>query len=250
MENDSINELLNSYKSLLEKSGEANKAIMDEAGEIFRKILNNKIELSQISEFNNEVMRNAVTNLLRLNIAYTENLLNLSVITSKSINNFFDQDKSTSRTQEKEQVVAEEKIQNTKNVIPLSAHQGETVTTYFTIENGERHVQTGRFIFNKFISETGNFAENIQLKINPVKFDLPAGHSTDIEMIITVPEKMITGNYKNTVIIEGIENSEFDIALEVVKQPEKKLPAKKKKSATAKKSVAAKKVVSGKKTKK
>ncbi|MBK7109845.1 MAG: hypothetical protein IPH61_12130 [Bacteroidetes bacterium] len=242
MENDNINELLNSYKSLLEKSGEANKAIMDEAGEIFKKILNNKIELSQISNFNNEVMSNAVSNLMRLNIAYTENLLNLSVITSKSISNFFDQDKSTANTKEKEQVVAEEKIQYTKNVINILAHQGETVSTYFTIENGERRVQTGRFIYNTFISENGKSAAGIQLKIKPAKFDLPAGHSTDIDMIITVPEKMMAGNYMNSVIIEGIENSEFDIELEVIKKTVKKTPAKKSKPTTAaKKSVSAKK---------
>ncbi|MBP7400340.1 MAG: hypothetical protein KA954_12180 [Chitinophagales bacterium] len=243
MENDNINELLNSYKSLLEKSGEANKAIIEEAGEIFKKILNNKIELSQISNFNNEVMSNAVSNLMRLNIAYTENLLNLSVITSKSINNFFDQDNSNSNSEENNDVNnAEEKIQYTKNVINLSAQQGETLSTKFTIDNAENRVQTGRFLFNNFISETGKSAENIQLKIKPAKFDLPAGHSTDIDMIITVPEKMMAGNYMNSVIIEGIENSEFDIELEVIKKTVKKTPAKKSKPTTAaKKSVSAKK---------
>src|SRR5437879_1443245 len=84
------NEIIDALQSLIDKSVKANTAFLQESGKIFTGLLSKKLDVKDLQELNNQVMSDAVTNFIKMNIKHTENLMDFGVNVSRSIVSFLD----------------------------------------------------------------------------------------------------------------------------------------------------------------
>ncbi len=236
------NEIINAWQSLIEQSIKANTAFLEESSKIFTSLLSKKIEAKDLLKVNTEVLNAAASNFIKLNIAHTENLVNFGVNLSRS---FFSFDKNNSGHESKTDASRGEQTEstatNTKSQINLAVKQGEQIATSFYLNSHNAFAQSGKFVSEDFINEhTGNTAP-ISMSISPKEFMLEPGKSLKIDISIGASKAVSAGKYKSIVRLEGMDNQEFDIVVEVLEN--KTAPGKISKPKAVVKNLVAKKAV-------
>ena len=226
------NEIINAWQSLIEQSVKANTLFLEESGKLFTSLLSKKIDAKDLLKINNEILKAATNNYIKLNITNTENLMNFGVNVSRSIFSFIDKTntKDTGTSQE-----PTSQATNSRNQINLSVKQGEQLSTSFYLNSHNAFSQNGNFYYEDFIDERTGKKAAITMVISPKEFTLEAGKSIKVDISVAVNINIVPGKYKAIVSLQGMDNQEFDIVVEVL---ETKMTDKQITKATSKKNSA------------
>jgi hypothetical protein len=212
------NEIIKAWQSLIEESIKANTAFLKESSKIFTSLLSEKKEPKDFLKINTDILNAAANNYIKLNIAHTENLLNFGINVSRNLFSFNDKnntDKETDINSEPEEQSGSSDT-NSRNQIKLSAKQGEQISTSFYLNSHNAFAQSGAFKNQDFINETtGEKATTLLMSISPKQFILEPGKSLKIDVSINATNNTSPGKYKSTVALEGMDNQEFDIIIDV-----------------------------------
>jgi hypothetical protein len=215
------NDVIIAWQNLIEKSVKANTTFLQESAKIFTDILSKKIETKDLFKINTEVLSAAANNLIKLNISNTENLVNFGINVSKSLFSFTnskaDTNIETETTTDTTVATAE------RSQIKLSLPQGQSLTTSFYLNSHNAFSQSGKFFFEHFINEsTGNDAA-ISMQILPQEFILEPGKSIKVAITLNAATDVAPGTYMSTVKLDGMDNQEFDVVVEISEnKPESK----------------------------
>ena len=210
----SQNEIINAWQSLIEQSVKANTAFLKESAKIFTSLLSQKTEAKDFLKINTEVLNAAVNNFIKLNITNTENLMNFSANVSRSFFSFADSKNNTDNNPAQQAEVSTN-IVNTKNEVNLSVKQGEKISTSFYLNSHNAFAQNGKFNYGDFIDQTTGKKAAISMLISPKEFTLESGKSLKIDISISATNNINPGKYNSTVRLEGMDNQEFDIVVDV-----------------------------------
>lgn len=215
----SQNNIIHAWQSLIEQSVKANTVFLEESAKIFTSLLSKKIEITDLLKINTEVLNAATNNFIKLNITNTENLMNFGVSVSQSLFSFIDTknnaDNNSGKQVEPAVKQAEPRASNGRNQINLSVKQGEQMATSFYLNSHNAFSQTGKFYYEDFIDETTGKKAALSMLISPKEFMLEPAKSLKIDISIDATNDMNPGKYKSTVRLEGMDNQEFDIVVDV-----------------------------------
>jgi hypothetical protein len=208
----SQNNIINAWQSLIEQSVKANTAFLEESAKIFTSLLSKKIETQDLLNINTEVLNAAANNFIKLNITNTENLMNFGLNVSRSFFSFIDLKNNTDSNSSQQ---AESPATNARSQINLSVKQGEQIAASFYLNSHNAFSQTGKFYYEDFIDEITGERAAIGMLISPKEFTLEPGKSLKIDISLDATNNINPGKYKSTVRLEGMDNQEFDLVVEV-----------------------------------
>jgi hypothetical protein len=216
------NEIINAWQSLIEQSVKANTAFLEESAKIFAALLSKKIETKDLLKINTEILNAAANNFIKLNITNTENLMNFGLNISRSFFSFTGaKNNADNNNSGPENEPAENQAEPTgsdaKNQINLSVKQGEQISTSFYLNSHNAFAQTGKFYYGNFIEEATGKKAGLSMLISPKEFMLEPGKSLKIDISIDATNNINPGKYQSTVRLEGMDNQEFDIVVDVIK---------------------------------
>lgn len=213
--NNTQNEIINAWQNLIEKSVKANTTFLQESAKIFTDILSKKIETKDLLKINTEVLNAAANNLIKLNIANTENLVNFGITLSKGLFSV-NSKKNTSNTKPEAETVTTTE----RNQINLVAKQGEALSTSFYLNSHNAFSQSGKFYYENFVNELSGERTNLSMNILPKEFILEPGKSLKVDISLTVHKDVQPGKYLSTVKLDGMDKQEFDIVVEILENKE------------------------------
>ena len=208
----SQNNIIDAWQSLIEQSVKANTAFLEESAKIFTSLLSKKIETKDLLKINTEVLNAVANNFIKLNITNTENLVNFGLNVSRSLFSFIDTKNNTDANSSQH---TESPATHARSQINLSVKQGEQISTSFYLNSHNAFSQTGKFYYEDFIDEATGKKVAIDMLISPKEFTLEPGKSLKIDISLDVKNEIIPGRYKSTVRLEGMDNQEFDIVVDV-----------------------------------
>ena len=208
----SQNEIINAWQSLIEQSVKANTAFLEESAKIFTSLLSKKIETKDLLKINTEVLNAAANNFIKLNITNTENLMNFGVNVSRSFFSFRDTKNNTDTNSSRQ---TESPATEARSQINLSVKKGEQISTSFYLNSHNAFPQTGKFYYEDFIDEAMGKTTALSMLISPKEFTLEPGKSLKIDISIGATNNINPGKYNSTVRLEGMDNQEFDIVVDV-----------------------------------
>jgi len=208
----SQNNIIDAWQSLIEKSVKANTAFLEESAKIFTSLLSKKIDTKDLLKINTEAFNAAANNFIKLNIANTENLVNFGLNVSRSFFSFIDTKNNTDADSGQQ---TESPSAKSRSQINLSVKPGEQISTSFYLNSHNAFSQTGKFYYEDFIDEATAKQVAIAMLISPGEFTLEPGKSLKIDISLDVKSDIIPGKYKSTVRLEGMDNQEFDIVVDV-----------------------------------
>ncbi len=174
----------------------------------------------------------------KINLRYTESLINLGLDWSKSMAELL-QPKKTEAASSNETPTAS-KAPNAASAqgrqeIVMAANPGETVATSLHLQNSHPVAQSGRLDATKFRQEGTGWFSQIGLSFEPQQFEIPAGQSVPVVLAMKVPDNTTPANYRCKVVVHGFDDAEFDLVLQVNELVEEPV-ATTQKTATKKKS--------------
>lgn len=207
------NNIISAWQDLIEKSVKANTTFLQGSAKIFTDILSKKIETKDLLKLNSEVLSAATNNLIKLNISNTENLVNFGIDISKNIFSFTNV--KTNGDSNSDIVVEKVPPAFERSQINLSAQQGKSLSTAFYLNSHNAFSQPGKFYFEDFISESTKETGPITMSILPPDFILEPGKSLKVDITLNLNKDVAPGKYTSTVKLEGMDNQEFDIVLDV-----------------------------------
>ena len=208
----SQNDIIDAWQSLIEKSVKANTAFLEESAKIFTSLLSKKIDTKDLLKIDTEAFNAAANNFIKLNIANTENLVNFGLNISRSFFSFIDTKNNTDANSSQH---TESPSTKPRSQINLSVKQGEQISTSFYLNSHNAFSQTGKFYYEDFIDEATAKQVAIAMLISPGEFTLEPGKSLKIDISLDVKNEIIPGKYKSTVRLDGMDNQEFDIVVDV-----------------------------------
>jgi len=211
------NEIIKAWQSLIEQSVKANTAFLETSAKLFTEFLSKKSETKDLLKINTEVLNAAANNFIKLNITNAENLMNFGVSVSRNFFSFANTKNETvnENKESRAEKPGEAPANAVRNQISLSGRQGEQITTSFYLNSHNPFAQSGKFYYGNFIEEvTGNTA-NLFMGITPKEFMLEPAKSLKVDISINVAADVVPGKYISTVRLDGMDNQEFDIVVDV-----------------------------------
>ena len=229
-ENNQEQNVIEAWQSLIEKSIKANTEFLQESGKIFTNLLSKKPDVNNLQDMNKQLMSDAVNNFVKMNIKHTENMMDFGMNVSKSLTSFLDKVSKSATTTTTEQTPSQNT--NGSNKINLSIQQGQQITTSFYLNSHNAFAQSGKFNYGDFVDASGN-SVGLTLAMAPKEFTLDPGKSIKVDISITASADVPLACYKTTVKLEGMDNQEFDITVDVLEnKPSENKPSENKSPAT------------------
>ncbi len=207
------NDAIIAWQNLIEKSVKANTTFLQDSAKIFTDILSKKIESKDLLKINTEVLSAAANNLIKLNISNTENLVNFGINVSKSLFSF-----TNSKTGAKTEAEAKTEVivaRAERGQIKLSIPQGQSLTTSFYLNSHNAFSQSGKFYFQQFINKSTGKDAAISMHILPKDFILEPGKSVKVDITLHAAADVAPGKYESIVKLDGMDNQEFDVVVEI-----------------------------------
>ena len=214
----SQNEIITAWQSLIEQSVKANTAFLKESAKIFTSLLSKKIDAKDLLKINTEVLNAAANNFIKLNVANTENLVNFGVSISRGLFSFAEKKSADDNDPAKEADISGSNTStngHTKNQINLSVKQGGRISTSFYLNSHNAFAQNGKFNYGDFFEEFSGKKGGLSVSISPLEFILEPGKSLKIDISITATSDTNPGKYKSMVRLEGMDNQEFELVIDV-----------------------------------
>ena len=210
---DNQNEWLKDIERLFVKSAEANKQMLKDSAATMKRVLSGKAKIAD--GLNAEDLGKTMSDWLRLNLRYTENMIDLGLSWSKSVAELF---------LPKEAATAEV-VSSSRNASPppppahheivMSGDAGETIATSLQLNSSLPGIQKGHFEATNFRQDgTGKFA-SIALSFDPENFEIPPGESVSATLAVVVPKSIQPASYRSKVVVHGFENTAFDLVVQV-----------------------------------
>ena len=214
MENsDKQNDFLKGFQKIMEKSIEANTQILKATSETFTNLLSKSPEWADLEKLNKSVLNNTISDFMEINMNYAENLIDLGVQLSADVAAFVE---SLNKKESTEPMVDEKvKASPKKSELRLSGQKGETLVANFTLNSSADTDQKGTFKATRCTAEASGKSTNIRLKFAPQSFKIAPGGKADIEITANIPKTTASGSYRSNVVVEGFEDTQFDVVIYV-----------------------------------
>ncbi|MEZ4851950.1 MAG: hypothetical protein R3B93_25770 [Bacteroidia bacterium] len=235
------------FQEVINKYVEANYQIVEQGTKAFSKALNNKIETPDLQKLGNEIIGGAFSKMMEIHLKYAENLIDLGVKLSSDIASFYETVEKKQETEKaaaevfddqsfevvneeisveetfKEEVPNKEENQSNQPAFTeqkrsemfLAGTPGDTLVSTFQLNGVEEEVKKGKFKASRCQSESTGKMTNMWVKFNPNPFELHPGKTTEIEISVNIPPSAQAGNYRSHVTVDGFDNSQFDVLIEV-----------------------------------
>src|ERR1043165_4799578 len=81
--------LAKEIETLLKKAAEANTVIVSETSKFLSRLAKSEVKPSEMASIRKKLFTDAINGLIKLNVQYTSNLIDMGVAISKSINQYF-----------------------------------------------------------------------------------------------------------------------------------------------------------------
>ncbi len=149
---------------------------------------------------------------VQLTLRYAEDVVKLGLDVSKEMNQAFGRTTSA----RKEEARSDTRPANQEAyVIRLAARAGEAIKTSFSLESGESASRSGKMQAGDFIRQDTGAKGRMKVGFDPESFTLMPGESQTIEMTISTPKNQAQGLYRSSVSVEGFDDAQFDVLLEI-----------------------------------
>ncbi|MEO8765862.1 MAG: hypothetical protein ABI416_16290 [Ginsengibacter sp.] len=209
------NDIISAWQSLIEQSVKANTSFLEESARIFTDLISKKTDPKDLLKINTDVLNSAVNNFIKLTVTNSENLMKFGVTVSRSFFSFGDTKTGTdSPCNDEAEKPIEPVAPAPRNEINLSVKQGEKITTSFYLNSHNAFAQNGNFYFGNFIDSAGSTGA-LSMAISPKEFILEPAKSLKVDISIDAANGVAPGKYKSTVRLDGMDNQEFDIVVDV-----------------------------------
>ncbi|MCB0843515.1 MAG: hypothetical protein KDE26_09710 [Bacteroidetes bacterium] len=236
---------LEGFQEVINKYVEANYQIVEQGTRAFSKALNNKIETPDLQKLGNDIIGGAFSKMMEIHLKYAENLIDLGVKLSSDIASFYEtieirqetekteiieeqdfevvnEESSTEKTLQEEVLHQEESdsiqpafSEKKRSEMVLVGVPGDTLVSTFQLNGVEEEVKKGKFKASRCQSEDTGKMTNMWVKFNPNPFELYPGKTTEIEISASIPQSAQVGRYQSHVTVEGFDNSQFEVLIEV-----------------------------------
>lgn len=214
------NEILGTLQNLISKSVEANTTILAESGRIMKGLMSNKLNIHDLKGLNTEVTQKAVTDLIKLNIKFTGELMDLGVNISRSFVSFLEK---TSKPADPVYRTSEPP----KNQLNLSVRQGQQASGSFYLNTQNSQSQTGRFYFDAFVDGSGGKKADLTMVLSPAAFTLYPGQNLKIDLQVAATNLVPPGEYTTAILLQGEASGKFDLVVQVLPSGQQDSPVKK-----------------------
>lgn len=196
------------FGDLLTKSIEANKVFLNEGARFVKQLSNQDFKPTNI--FQRELLSNTLNEYIKLNLNHFNNLVDLGLNFIKNVNN-----KEGDRNQTKDDA----DVANTPSfVLEKETEAGQSVSFQFLLDNVKEEPVTCRLIHTGFSLQADPISiQDFKTVFTPQTFDLKAGESKSVGIIIHIPDETVAGLYTSKVQVKGFEPAYFSIQITVTR---------------------------------
>jgi hypothetical protein len=210
------------FEELLSKSIEANKVFLNEGARFIKRLSNQDLKANNFNIFQRELLSNTLSDYVKLNLNYFNNVVDLGLNFIKNVNNT----ENDSNQNKDDTGVAN----NPSFVLEKETEAGQSVSFQFLLDNVKEESVTCRLIHSGFSlqadpsSVKDPVATGFKTVFTPQTFDLHPGESKSVSIAISIPEETVPGLYTSKVQVKGFEPAYFSIQITVTKTQKKQTP--------------------------
>lgn len=197
----------------LNKSMEANKVFLTESSKFFQQL--GKPGAPKTFNFlQGEVLSNAFSRYMKLNLDHFTNLVDLGISFIRNINNSPDNN---------EPATGAAAASQPSFILEKETEAGRQVSFQFLLDNVKQETVTCQLVHTGFTGPSGDIRpDNFKIDFTPAIFDLTAGESRPIDVAVQVPAGTPPALYSTRVQVKGFEPAYFSVlitVIEPIKQP-------------------------------
>ena len=198
-------DLFDQLRELVAKSVEANNRLIQNGSDFLRQAADQKVDLSKLAADGNDVITEAMRDVVRLSAAHTSRLIDLGLEVS---------DRLAGRTSRRS-TDAGQTSTSTLFDIRLTGLPGTTCQTAFAVDNDHTEAIPVAFRHGLLVDEAGKTATDVQIRFDPAEASIPGGGQGRFVLSLEIPAHMNPVLHHTLVSIEGLPRFGFRLLLQV-----------------------------------
>jgi hypothetical protein len=215
-----------SFETLLNKSIEANKILISEGTQMFKKFTSTeKQHKKNINIFQNELLTKTFNDYVKMNVSHFNNLIDLGLSFVKNINSNPDvkQDENDADS-------------DPSFILEQTSEEGNVVSFKFLLDNIKNETVKCHFVYSEYILQSdSSIQKDFATEFYPQTFELSTGEAKPISISINIPDNTTPGLYKSKVQVKGFEPAYFAIQITVTKKTKKTVANERKRPSSKRK---------------
>ena len=205
--------IVQDIEQLIRKASEANTIIIAETTKFISNLYKAKLKPGELATMQRKLFSDTINSFIKLNISYTNSLIDMGVNISKHLNQAFSEhpDAGNGVTDDTKKPVNAPAFE-----LKTSAAAGKTATTAFMLHSDKATAMKCEIAYSDFAGE-GNNSNVLKpaVRFSPQAFELPPGSAQKVDVAVDVPANAAPGFYRSHIMVNGFEHAYFDILLEV-----------------------------------
>jgi hypothetical protein len=198
-------------RELFNKTTEANKIFMSESAKFVTRLDPSKLKAENLASLPKELLTDAFTAFVKLNIQYTSNLIDLGLAMTRRLNQEIETKKNTSESQQEFSTAGKPAF-----VLNLSGAPATVVNTQFLLDNDKTNAVSCELKQTEYILETDpSVKANFETIFLPSSFQLLPGQPQKIDISVKIPPGIKEGTYLSNMEVEPVEHSFFSLYLTI-----------------------------------
>ncbi len=206
-ENAAQTRIVKELQELLAKSINADIQLLENGSKLLQQVAEGNISLSSVAEQGNELLRQAITDYVRMSTKHTSNLIDLSIDVSDNL--------------VRRMINAPRKVQETAKQHPplfelkMQGQPGTLCQTAFVLENSYTEEVIAKFKYPLLVNKVGDNSLDIPIGFDPPEVTLSPAQKQNIIVGIELPGGIKAGLYQTIISVESMPGLNFLLSLEV-----------------------------------